>query len=76
MARLTEFVFTPTRLAVLGVNVIPRVNLGWSAVLSPRFLGGGGSSAGRERGKTASLPVYAAWAAIVAIVFPPMFGYI
>ena len=40
-----------------------------------RFLRGHGSFAALERWQTNYLPVYAAWAAIVAIAFPPLFGY-
>jgi hypothetical protein len=75
-ARITEFGFSPNRVAALGVNVILLVNLAWSAVLYIRFLGGRGSFAGLERWQTDYLPVYAIWAAIVVIVFPPVFGYI
>ncbi len=75
-ARITEFGFSPNRVAVLGVNVILLVNLAWSAVLYIRFLSGRGSFAGLERWQTDYLPVYAVWAAIVVIVFPPVFGYI
>jgi hypothetical protein len=75
-ARITEFGFTPNRVAALGENVILLVNLGWSAVLYISFLRGRGSFAALERWQTNYLPVYAVWAAIVVIAFPPMFGYI
>jgi hypothetical protein len=75
-ARITEFGFSPNRVAGLGVNVILLVNLAWSAVLYIRFLRGRGSFANLERWQTDYLPVYAVWAAIVVIVFPPVFGYI
>jgi hypothetical protein len=75
-ARITEFGFTPNRVAALGVNVILLVNLAWSAVLYIRFLRGRGSFARLERWQTDYLPVYAGWAAIVVIVFPPLFDYI
>jgi hypothetical protein len=75
-ARISEFGFTPNRVAALGENVILLINLAWSAVLYVRFLRGRGSFAGLERWQTAYLPVYAGWAAIVVIVFPPLFGYI
>ena len=39
-ARITEFGFTPNRVAALGENVILLVNLAWSAVLYIRFLRG------------------------------------
>ena len=74
-ARITEFGFSPNRVAALGENVILLVNLAWSAVLYVRFLRGRGSFASLERWQTDYLPVYAVWAAIVVIVFPPAFGY-
>ncbi len=75
-ARITEFGFTPNRVAALGENVILLVNLAWSALLYIRFLRGRGSFTGLERWQTNYLPVYAVWAAIVVIVFPPVFGYV
>jgi hypothetical protein len=75
-ARITEFGFTPNRVAALGENVILLVNLTWSAVLYIHFLRGRGSFTNLERWQTDYLPVYAIWAAIVVIVFPPLFGYI
>ena len=50
-------------------------NLGWSAVLYARFLRGRGTFASLERWQTAYLPVYSTWAAIVVVVFPPVFGF-
>src|ERR671926_209673 len=75
-ARITEFGFSPNRVAALGENVILLVNLAWSAVLYIRSLRGRGSFMGLERWQTDYLPVYAVWAAIVVIVFPPVFEYI
>ena len=75
-ARITEFGFTPNRVAALGMNVILLVNLAWSAVLSIRFLRGRGAFADLERWQTNYLWVYAVWAAIVVITFPPMFRFI
>ncbi|HUO85640.1 MAG TPA: hypothetical protein VM534_11055, partial [Thermoanaerobaculia bacterium] len=75
-ARITEFGFSPNRVAALGENVILLVNLTWSAVLSIRFLRGSGSFTALERWQTGYLPVYAVWAAIVVIVFPPLFGFV
>ena len=74
-ARITEFGFSPNRTAGLAVNVILLVNLAWSAVLYVRFLRGRGSFASLERWQTDYLPVYAGWAAIVVIAFPPLFGF-
>jgi hypothetical protein len=74
-ARITEFGFTPNRVAALGENVILLVNLAWSAVLYLRFLTGHGSFTALEKWQTDYLPVYGAWAAIVVILFPPLFGF-
>ena len=74
-ARISEFGFSANRVAALGVNVILLVNLAWSAVLYVRFLRGRGSFTGLEKWQTDYLPVYAVWAAVVVIVFPPAFGY-
>jgi hypothetical protein len=75
-ARVSEFGFSPNRVAALGENVILLVNLAWSAVLYIRFLRGRGSFSGLERWQTDYLWVFAVWAAIVVIAFPPVFGYI
>lgn len=73
LARISEFGFTPNRVAALGENVILLVNLGWATMLAAKFLRGKGSFASVERWQTGYLPVYAAWAAIVAVVFPLVF---
>jgi hypothetical protein len=44
-------------------------------VLYIRFLRGRGPFSSLERWQTDYLSVYAAWAVIVVIVFPPVFGY-
>ncbi len=75
-ARITEFGYTPNRVAALGENVILLVNLAWAAVLSIRLLLGRGSFSAIERWETSYLPVFVVWAAIVVIVFPPLFGYV
>jgi hypothetical protein len=74
--RITELGFSPNRLAALGVNLILLVNLAWSAVLYVRFLRGRASFTTLEGWQTNYLPVYAVWAAIVVIVFPPAFGFV
>ena len=64
------------RMNTLGENAILLVNLSWSAVLYLRFLRGRGSFARVEQWLTNYVPVYVVWAAIVVIVFPPVFRYI
>ena len=75
-ARISEFGFSPNRVAALGENVILLINLAWSAVLYIRFLLRRGSLVHLERWQTGYLPVYAAWAALVVIIFPPVFRWI
>lgn len=74
-ARISEFGFSANRLAALGENAILLVNLAWSAVLYLRFLRGRGRFTDLERWQTNYLPVYAGWAALVVVVFPPLFDY-
>ncbi|MFA5907242.1 MAG: permease prefix domain 1-containing protein [Vicinamibacterales bacterium] len=74
-ARISEFGFTPNRVAALGENLILLVNLAWSAWLYAGFLRHRGSFAALERWQIAYLPVYSVWAALVVVVFPPVFGY-
>jgi len=76
VARITEFGLSPNRVAALGVNAILLVNLAWSVVLYLRFLRGRVAFASLEKWQTDYLPVYSAWAALVVILFPPLFRYI
>ncbi len=73
--RISEFGFTPNRVAALGENLILLVNLSWSAWLYARFLTQRGSFAALEQWQIAYLPVYSIWAAFVVVAFPPLFGY-
>jgi len=75
LARISEFGFTPNRVAALGENLILVVNLGWSAVLYARFLSRKAGFAPLERWQTAYIPVYAVWAWVVVVVFPLVFGF-
>lgn len=74
-SRISEFGFSPNRVAALGENVILLVNLAWSAVLYIRFARRKEAFGGLERWQTNYLPVYAIWAAIVVIAFPPLFHF-
>src|SRR5262245_3700390 len=74
-ARISEFGFTPNRVAALGENLILLVNLAWTARLYASFLRHRGSFAALERWQIAYLPVYSVWAALVVVIFPPVFGY-
>lgn len=74
-ARISEFGFTPNRVAALGENIILLVNLAGSAWFYVRFLLRKGSFGVLERWQIAYLPVYFLWAALVVVVFPPVFGF-
>ena len=74
-ARISEFGITPNRVAALGENLILLVNLAWSARLYGAFVLRHGPFSALERWQMAYLPVYPAWAALVVMVFPPLFGY-
>ncbi|MEU8330785.1 permease prefix domain 1-containing protein [Micromonospora sp. NPDC048839] len=70
-----EYGSTPNRAAALGENVILLVNLAWSAWLLLTFIRRRTPFTTLERWQTGYLPVYAAWAWIVVLVFPPLFSY-
>jgi len=71
-----EYGSTPNRAAALGENVILLVNLAWSAWLLLTFIRRRTPFAALERWQTGYLAVYAAWAWIVVLVFPPLFSYV
>jgi hypothetical protein len=73
-ARISEFGWSPNKVAALGENLILLVNLGWSAALYARFLAGRVAFRALERWQTAYLPVYGVWAWVVLVVFPLVFG--
>jgi hypothetical protein len=73
--RISELGSTPNRLAALGENVVLLVNLGGAAFLYARFLRGGVQFSRLLGWQTFYLYVFAAWAGIVAFLFPPLFGF-
>ncbi len=75
LSRITEFGWTPNRTAGLGLNLILLANLVWTAWLLAAFLRGVRPFADLERWQTAYIPVYAAWAAVVVAVVPPLFAF-
>jgi hypothetical protein len=74
-SRISEFGFTPNRVAALGENLILLVNLAWSARLCAAFLRRRKPFHALEAWQTAYLPIYSIWAALVVLLFPPLFGY-
>ena len=75
VTRISEFGFSPNRVAALGENLVLLGNLAWSAWLYIRFVSGRGPFAALERWQTAYLPVYAVWAAFVVLGFPLLFRF-
>ena len=73
--RISEYGFTPNRVAALGENVVLVVNLAGSALLYARFLRGRVAFSRLCGWQTFYLYVFAAWAAVVAFLFPPLFGF-
>lgn len=75
LGRISDFGWTPNRTAGLGLNLVLLVNLAWSGWLLAGVLRGRRRFLELERWQTAYIPVYAAWAAAVVAVFPPLFGF-
>ncbi|WP_150242011.1 permease prefix domain 1-containing protein [Nocardiopsis quinghaiensis] len=75
LARIAEFGFTANKTAALGLNLVLLVHLVWSAWLMAGFVRGVRPFAAIERWQTAYLPVYAVWAGLVVLVFPPLFDF-
>lgn len=74
--RITEYGTTPNKAAALGENVILLANLAWSAWLILGLVRRRLPFAALERWQTGYLPVYAVWAWIVVLAFPPLFSYL
>ncbi|WP_309115455.1 permease prefix domain 1-containing protein [Saccharothrix sp.] len=73
--RISEYGTTPNKAAALGENVILLANLAWSAWLLLGQVRRKTPFAALERWQTNYLPVYAGWAWVVVLIFPPIFGY-
>jgi hypothetical protein len=74
-SRISDFGFTPNRLAALGMNVVLLVNLAGSVFLYVRFLRGGMAFPRLWDWQMSYLYVIAGWAAVVVFLFPPLFGF-
>ncbi len=75
LGRISEFGFTPNRVAALGENLVLLGSLAGSAFLYARFLRSGDGFRALERWQLSYLLVYAGWAALVVVAFPPLFGF-
>lgn len=76
LGRIGEFGMSANKAASLGLNAVLWVNLCGAAVLLVRFLRGRGRHDEVERWQTSFLPIYGAWAAVVAFVFPVLFDFV
>lgn len=76
IGRIAEYGASPNKLASLGLNLILFANLAGAAWLQLRFLMRTTPFERLERWQTGYLPVYLAWAAIVVVVFPPVFQFV
>jgi len=75
LARIGEMGLTPNRVAALGLNLLLLVNLAEAARRSLAFQRGQRPFSDLERWQTGYLPLFALWAAVVVVVFPPLFGF-
>nr|BFE70634.1 hypothetical protein GCM10020092_039350 [Actinoplanes digitatis] len=75
IGRISEYGTTPNKTAALGENIILLVNLAGSAWLLLKLVRRRTPFEALERWQTGYLPVFAAWAWAVVLVFPPLFDY-
>jgi hypothetical protein len=76
VTRITEFGFSPNKIAALGLNLLLLVHLVRAAWLTLGFLRGQRPFTAVERWQTRYLPVYGVWAIVVVAVFPLVFGFV
>jgi hypothetical protein len=76
LTRITEFGFSPNKIAALGLNLLLLVHLVRTAWLAVGFLRGRHPFMALENWQTRYLPVYGVWALIVVAVFPLVFGWV
>nr|WP_201291434.1 permease prefix domain 1-containing protein [Arthrobacter zhaoguopingii] len=75
LTRIAEFGLSPNKIAALGLNLLLLVHLVRTGWLTVGFLRGRRPFTALERWQTRYLPVYALWAAVVVLAFPPLFGF-
>jgi hypothetical protein len=73
--RLLEYGTSPNKLAALGCNVILLVHLAGSAWHYLGVLVWRRPALGLQRWQCLALPVFGVWAGVVALAFPPLFGF-
>jgi hypothetical protein len=75
IGRIGAYGASANQLASLGLNLIVLVNLVGAAWLQLGFVRGRTRFGVLEHWQMSYVPVYFAWAAIVAVVFPPVFAF-
>ncbi len=75
LTRIAEFGSSPNKIAALGLNLLLLVHLVRTGWLSAGCLRGRRPFGALERWQTRYLPVYGVWAAVVVLVFPPVFAF-
>jgi len=75
ISRLAEYGVSANKLAALGVNVLFLVNLVMLGIGYARFIARRRTYQAVVDVQMRYLPAYAIWAALVVIVFPPLFGF-
>lgn len=73
--RLASYGLTPNRVAVLGANLLVMAHLAWICRSYVQVVRGQAGFADLRRVVASYLPVYVAWAALVAFVLPLLFGF-
>jgi hypothetical protein len=75
IGRIGEFGASPNKLTSLGTNLILLTNLCGAAFWQLRFIQGHAMHSNRERWQIGFVPVYLAWAAVIVVALPPIFGF-
>lgn len=75
VSRVAEYGVSPNRLAALGANILLLVDLVLLGIGYARFVFKRQRYQAIVDVQMRYLPVYAVWAALVVIVFPPVFGF-
>ncbi len=75
IGRIADFGWSPNRAALLGINAIFAVNLAGSVWLYSALWRRRRPFEDIVRWQTAHFGAYAAWAAVVVVAFPPIFGF-
>ncbi|GAA1943094.1 permease prefix domain 1-containing protein [Microbacterium deminutum] len=76
IGRIGTYGASANKLASLGLNLILLANLAGAAWLQFGFVRGRVAFGRLERWQTSYVPVYLAWAIVVVVVFPPVFGFV